>query len=155
MLVQFCQHRQKPSLCSSRLLDSLSPPGTAFPASGYDFPARMAQCMQALGSSRKPFPLQWMCLCLGTQLLFVSLSFPCCQQWPWECWLPGRPSVTPLCHCSAEQPLMGHRTFAAGTFLISCCSASLKFLISPRARGIVQRGLRVLPGILQWCLLVL
>lgn len=64
----------------------------------------------------------------------------------------------PLCHCSlcsAEQPLMGHRTFAGGTFFISCCSASLKFLISPWARGIVQSGLRVLPGILFWCLLVL
>lgn len=36
---------------------------------------------------------------------------------------------------------MGHRIFAGGTFLVSCCSASLKFLISPRARGIVQNAL--------------
>lgn len=29
---------------------------------------------------------------------------------PWECWLPGRPLVTPLCHssvCSDERPLNG------------------------------------------------
>lgn len=146
-------HRQKPGLCSSRFLDSLSLSGTVFPASGCDLPVMMAWCVQALRSFRKSFYLQWMCLCqcLGTQLLFALL---CWQQWPWECWLPGRPLVTPLCHspvCSAEGPLMGHRIFAGGTFLISCCSASPKFLISPWAHGIVQNGICVLPGILFWC----
>lgn len=109
----------------------------------------MAWCFQAWRSFRKSFYLSWICLCqcLGTQLLFAICVVLVLATMAMGM-LAARQSFShSIVSLLSVQPLMGHKTFIAGIFLISCCSASLKFLISPRAHGIVQNRTRVLPGI--------